>query len=59
MRNKQVIEQLIERTNQTIDFLHKDIDSNKPHVTTDYVKNQLAVCLRNLDTTQQYLSLEE
>lgn len=59
MKNKQVIEQLLERINQTVDFLHKDIDSNKPHVTAEYVKNQLAFCLRNLETAQQYLSLED
>ena len=59
MRNKQVIEQLTEKTTTIIDFLHKDITSGKPHITAEYVQTQLAVALRNLDTIQQYLNLED
>lgn len=59
MKNKQVIEQLTERSKQATEFLYRDIDSNKPHMTVDYIKNQLGTIIQFLDTQQQYLDLED
>lgn len=59
MRNKQVIEQLTEKTTTVVDFLYKDITSGKPHITAEYVQEQLGFALRNLETIQQYLNLED
>lgn len=59
MRNKQAVEQLSDRLNNVIEYLHRDIDSNKPHVTAEYVKSQLGQALALLDTLKQYLDLEE
>lgn len=59
MRNKQAVETLTDKVYNVIDFLHKDIDSNKPHVTQEYVKLQLGQALANLETLKQYLDIEE
>ena len=59
MRNKQVIEQLSEKAKQIADFLQKDVDSNKPHVTAAYLKQQLLQISNLLEQQQQYLDLED
>lgn len=59
MKNKQAVEQLSDRLNNVIEYLHRDIDSNKPHVTAEYAKGQLGQALALLDTLKQYLDLEE
>lgn len=59
MRNKQVIEQLSGKARQAVEFLLKDIDSNKPHMTVDYIKTQLSMISAALESQQQYLDLEE
>jgi hypothetical protein len=59
MRNKQVIEQLCQRAHTVADLLCKDIDSNKPHMTAAYIKQQLESLVNFLETQQQYLNLED
>ncbi len=59
MRNKQAIENLTDRIYNTVDYLHNDIDSNKPHVTQEYVKIQLGQALAYIESLKQYLDLEE
>ena len=59
MRNKQVIEQLNNKAKQAAEYLHKDADSYKPHVTMAYVKDQLQQIVNALETQQQYLDLED
>ena len=59
MRNKQVIEQLCSRAKQIADQLYRDVDSGKPHLTSDYVTNQLASLVSFLEQQQQYLDLED
>jgi hypothetical protein len=59
MRNKQVIEQLCQRAHTVANLLLKDIDSNKPHMTAEYVKNQLETLVNHLENQQQYLDLED
>lgn len=59
MKNKQAIENLIAKATNLISYMHNDIDSNKPHVTVDYIKEQLRQSLLALETTQQYLDLED
>lgn len=59
MKNKQAIETLVSKATNLISYMHNDIDSNKPHVTTEYVKMQLGQSLAALETLQQYLDLED
>jgi len=59
MRNKQVIEQLAQKARATAEFLHKDISANKPHMTVDYVEQQLGFIVSYLESQQQYLDLED
>ena len=59
MRNKQVIEQLCQKARSTTEFLHKDISANKPHMTVDYIEQQLGYIISYLETQQQYLDLED
>lgn len=59
MRNKQAVEILTDKAFNAIDYLHKDIDSNKPHITQEYVKVQLGQALAYLESLKQYLDLEE
>ena len=59
MKNKYAIESLLDKAITVTDFVHKDIDSNKPHVTTEYVKQQLGQVLAALESVQQYLNLED
>lgn len=59
MRNKQVMEQLTQKARQAAEFLHKDIDSNKPHMTLDYIKGQLEQIVAQLEMQQNYLDLED
>lgn len=58
MRNKQAIEDLAARVNQILDFLHNDIDSGKPHMTSEYAKQQLGQSLIYMESLRQYLDLE-
>ena len=58
MRNKQAIEGLIARLNQIVDPLYKDMDSGKPHITTDYAKQQLYQAILCLESLGQYIDLE-
>lgn len=59
MRNKQVIEQLGNKAQTTADLLYKDADAYKPHMTVDYVKQQLEIIVQCLEKQQQYLDLED
>lgn len=59
MRNKQVIERFNDKAAQAVMNLLKDIDSNKPHMTVDYIKSQLRQITAVLETQQQYLDLED
>lgn len=59
MRNKQVIEQLCQKAHDTAEFLHKDIGANKPHMTVDYIEQQLGFIISYLQNQQQYLDLED
>ena len=58
MRNKQAIEDLAARLTQVLDLLHNDVDSGKPHMTTEYAKQQLGQSLIYLESLRQYLDLE-
>ena len=59
MRNKQVIEKAATEAENNLLNLYRDIDSGKPHMTIDYIKQQLAYAIHRTETIRHYLDLED
>jgi hypothetical protein len=59
MRNKQVIEKAATEAENSLLSLYRDIDSGKPHITIDYIKQQLAYAIHRAETIRHYLDLED
>ena len=59
MRNKQVMEVAAEEAENTLLNLYRDVDSGKPHITIDYIKNQLAYAINRTEKIRHYLDLED
>lgn len=59
MRYKQEIDKRVELLKYTLDTAIQDIDSNKPHVTKQYMADVFTQLRKQVDYIDQYLLLED
>jgi len=59
MRNKAVIENLVAISLNKAQYLKADIENGKPHVTSQYAVDQLAMIESRLNDALNYLQLED